>query len=69
MMKMMKIIMASIFRGFPICQLPWVALTFLKNEKKKRQIVMSEAEYGVGGLKTLETDIGLFAGRQQAKLS
>lgn len=30
---------------------------------------MSEAEYGVGGLKTLERDIGLFAGRRHAKLS
>lgn len=29
---------------------------------------MSEAEYGVGCLKTLEKDIGLFAGKQQAKL-
>lgn len=37
--------------------------------KKKRKIVMSETDYGIDCLKTLQKEIELFAGRQQARLS
>lgn len=38
-------------------------------QEKKRKIVMSETEYGIDCLKTLQKEIELFAGRQQTKLS
>lgn len=40
-----------------------------EKKKKKRQIVMSETKYGIDCLKTLQKEIELFAGRQQARLS
>ena len=40
-----------------------------QEKKKKRQIVMSETKYGIDCLKTLQKEIELFAGRQQARLS
>lgn len=65
-MKMIIIIIAHLFQGLLVCQVPHQVLT---SPHRTRQLVMSEAERGVSCPETLEKNIGLFAHRQQARLS
>ena len=68
-MKMIKIIEAHFFWDLPVVPPRYHRKYQFASEKKKRQIAMSETEYGIDGLKTLQKEIELFAGRQQARLS